>query len=132
ALQEQIMTQRLLVAALVVLSLGCAALFAATWTAQAAQREALEAQQRQTELLIAELRQLAGRPPVVSTAPQQPAEWNRLTFRCLTDAPDNQPVAGVQIVVKGVSANAESLPVMVEVTDSNGVADFGQVLYGQY
>ena len=144
AMWSRIMNQRIQLTAiclLVATSLGSMAL---AWQSLAASRdlaakaeasnavllEKLQAQANNAELLK-ELRALVSKTPAAPPASSQPREWNSLRIRCVAEKSDGLPLAGVKVTCSAVETPPR-LPPKTVVTDKNGMADFGQVIYGQY
>lgn len=122
------MSQRLLTAVVLVLSILCVGLTVFAWQSH------LRNQVMQQELL-ARLTELASRPstPVYAPAPSpSPAEWNRLTAKCVYDKPGGEPASGITVTVHGQTDSTKAIPPMEETTRQDGTADFGLVLFGSY
>ncbi|MCA9056381.1 MAG: hypothetical protein KDA75_21280, partial [Planctomycetaceae bacterium] len=135
AFQEQIMSQRLLTAMVLVLAVLCVGLTVFAWQTHvrsARSLELMEQQRVQTEEVMRHLAQLANRPEPAATGPQAPAEWNRLTVKCVYDEPGGEPAEGVTVIVWGDSDNTKAIPPMQETADATGRIDFGLVLFGRY
>jgi hypothetical protein len=130
AMQEKLMSQRLLTAALVVVTLLCVGLFLLNWQVMSANRALAEQQQLMNESFMKQIRQLAERPAAEAEKSSAPSEWNRLTVKCMYDG--GEPASEVKVRVESSSDNTKGIPSMTKVTGPDGELDFGQVLYGEY
>lgn len=128
------MNQRFLMAAiclLVATSLGSMAL---AWQSLAASRALAEKVQSANADLLKELRSIVERQPVapvVAPVSTQPREWNQLLIRCVSETPGGKPLEGISVTCADAEPSSR-LPPKTVVTDKQGLAEIGQVLYGQY
>jgi hypothetical protein len=138
ALQDRLMSARLTLVAICLLTLVCLGLGAALWQMQTAQRELADAQHAQSRELLDKLTQLIDRPQPTAAAtmsaitPAAPSEWNRLTVKCVRERQDGAPVQGVRIRVVGRTERARDVPDREGVTNDEGMADLGLWPYGSY
>jgi hypothetical protein len=132
AMKERVMTQRITVAALVLLAAMSVGMFVLMWEGLATSRDlAAEAQAANRELL-AEMRALLAARPSEPPANAEPAEWNNLKVKVVWDTEDGPPAEGVSVLLTPASENTKGIPSTEEVSRSDGVIDFGLVLYGSY
>jgi hypothetical protein len=131
-MKETVMTQRITLAALALLAAMSAGMFVLTWQGLATSRDlAAEAQAANRELL-AEMRALLAARPSEPPANAEPAEWNNLKVKLVWDTADGPPAEGVRVLLTPDSENTKGIPSVEEVSRSDGVIDFGLVLYGSY
>ena len=132
AMWEKIMSQRLMLAAMVVVVLVSVGSMGLTWfvVAQAGQvnQALLEQNRSANEALLAKLAALnnAGENPGKSM------EWNSLKVRLVFEKPGGAPAADVRMALQGHILAAGSATAMARATDGDGIADFGLVRPGQY
>jgi hypothetical protein len=136
AMKESIMSQRTQTATLVIMSLFCVAMMIVTFISLADSRQLARDNQNLNKQLLSQLEELANQPDAapapVTPAANTPAEWNQLQFKCVWGSEEGEPVQGVRLMLESESDNTAGIPTSEEVTNADGIADFGKVLYGTY
>ncbi len=126
------MSQRITVAALALLAAMSAGMFVLTWQSLATSRDVAAQAQAANRELLAEMRALLAGRPTEPAATAQPAEWNSLKVKLVWDTEDGSPAEGVRVLLTPNSENTKGIPSAEEVSRSDGVIDFGLVLFGSY
>ena len=118
------MTQRVLIGAVLVLT---ALLVVGGWSMTSTLSAVVEQNQKATAAI---LERMGKEPPAaVASSP----EWVAVKYRLVQGTTDGPPVVGQQVSLQQQSsAGASRLNQISEVTNSEGVADFGLLPYGTY
>ena len=147
AMKGKIMTQRVLIATCLVVTLASLTLAGLIWRqsglvqqesarAAAAAIRAMELQNEKSQANQQEmLKHMRAMSEVVRST--HSLEWNPVTFKLTEETPDGPPVVGVSIALaERAVGNVGAGPGMAKpawrVTDRSGVADFGVVRPGDY
>ena len=138
AMKEKLMTQKLLTAIVVLLVVGMGYMLYAMNSVLSDSRDYQamlatqlnESQQRQEDLMTRLLTATESRSDANSS--KQPSEWNNLSVKVVYDDEEQTPVVGAKVSFQGRNDQAKSIPPGEEMTNSNGIADLGMVIYGQY
>jgi len=124
---EKIAMQRTTLVLMIALVACCAAMVAMVWKTNEATRSALVSSQEAQAAMLAKLTELSNSPTV-----SQPPDWNPLKVRLVYDDEERTPVEGAEIRITGKTDDTKRIPSSKETTDSNGLSDFGMVLFGEY
>ena len=131
AMWEKLMTQRLMLVALVVVVFVSFGSMGLTWflVVQAGQmnRALIEQNRATNELLLAKLTTLGNG----ASRPEKSMDWNSLKVRLSTEK-SGAPAAGLQVTLQGHLLDQTSVMALVRTTGADGVADFGLVRTGQH
>lgn len=132
---EKLMSQRITNILLAVLIVTCLGLGFLTWRSMSLYRVAMEQAraeamraQAQAEQMLLTLKEQAE----TSRKAAAPSEWNRVAFELRYDSPTGDLVEGASVMIAGLSPNTKSIPRQELKSGPDGLADFGQVLFGEY
>ena len=119
AMWEKIMNQRILTVFSVVMT--SLAMFAIVLCWRIATQS-----QVATNAILEELKKLRTAPS------QQPREWISLVIHCPRNSKDGPPAEGVRVTCQSSVNNLTGSPPRTITIGANGLADFGQLHYGEY
>ena len=124
AMKVRLMTQRVLIGAVLVLT---ALLVVGGWSMTSTLSAVVEQNQKATAAI---LERMGKEPPAaVASSP----EWVAVKYRLVQGTTDGPPVVGQQVnFQQQSSAGASRLNQISEITNSEGIADFGLLPYGTY
>jgi hypothetical protein len=125
AMKERIIMQRLTLAAMVLMTVACTAMSYLVWQGQQDAREFNAALVRKLEEIAASPRAAKsdGKPAVISTP---------LRVRLVAQKPDGPAVADCSITLFSLYNGSYQVMERSELSDDNGVADFGPFPNGKY
>jgi hypothetical protein len=103
AMKEKIMSQRLMLAASLVMALACVGMFALMWQSQAAHQRQIAELMQQMQTLI---QQVSERPqPAVA-----PSEWTPVELRLVRETEDGPPAARVEVTLSPKRGDSDCRP----------------------
>jgi hypothetical protein len=147
AMKEKIMSQRLLIGALLVTAVACLGstgltfvLVAQTRQANQALLEQVEQSRKANEAFLERsqvmnatlLEKLAGLGPAAPAGPPASMEWNSVKFRLVCDKSGGTPANGFEVRLHGHLLDTAKEIDIVRKTGSDGIADMGLVRPGQH
>ena len=150
AMKEKIMSQRVLIAALVVMALACVGSTGLTWMLVEQSRQASQALVDQLEqsrkanqeflkesraadaAVIEKLIALATPAGGRESASANSMEWNPVKIRLVKDEAGGPPAVGYEVSLSGNLLDAAKQNSITRKTDADGVADLGVVRPGQH
>jgi len=121
AMKEQVMKDRIMIAAMIVSVVTCLAVGVFAWMTVQQGREANQA-------ILAELKSLS-KPAEPS---EIPGDWSKVTFRCVVGDRQGRPAVGVKLSLGGAMEAQTPNKTLFKQTDSEGKVTFGPMPAGEY
>jgi len=138
ALQEKIMSQRVLIGAVLILAIACLGgaglivmLVRQVSDANQAMQEQMAQNREANAALLDKLATLASRSPA-SQEPPRSMEWNPVKIRLVKDVAGGAPAEGFSVELQGYLLDTAKEIQINRTTGTNGIAEMGLVRPGQH
>jgi hypothetical protein len=131
ALWEKIMTQRILIAACLLMAVVTCVALGFAWQSLRHQESMIASWQETSASQLREQKEYFERLLSQSAKNQPPSDWNPVEFRFVSGTPDGPPVPGVEVDLS-INDRESGIPQMNAKSDARGVVRFERVRYGTY